>query len=218
MKQNKIKIIFVDQTKIIEKPKSLNKFKEKVSNIFNLNFDVLTDVIINIKSPIDELIENNDNYNDYILYNNSNNIVIEIIDLYYPIKKLKINEINQDYSCNFYEDNETLKIKLADLRKDSNKIKYIFKIQNNGKKPWPEDTFLKCVKEDSDIFFFHCKTGPVKSINNNDYIEIYNEFEIIINFKNTYPNIGDYQCHAILMSDSKGQMGKSVGTLNIKIY
>lgn len=54
MKQNKIKIIFVEQTKIIEKPKSLNKFKEKVSNIFNINFDVLTDVIINIKSPIDE--------------------------------------------------------------------------------------------------------------------------------------------------------------------
>ena len=34
-----------------------------------------------MKSPIDELNENNEFYNDYILFNNLNNIVIEIIDL-----------------------------------------------------------------------------------------------------------------------------------------
>jgi hypothetical protein len=164
-----------------------------------------------MKNPIEVFLENNEIYNDMVLYSNLKNIVIEIIDLNNPIKK-------EDYSCVFFEDNEILNIKLEDLKKNDNRIKYIFKIQNNGEQPWPEDTFLKCVKEDSDIFFFHCKTGPVKSIYNNDYIEIYNEFEIIINFKNSYPNIGDYHCHAILMSDSKGQMGKNIGTLNIKIY
>ena len=209
MNQNFIKIIYVNQSKKIEKkPKSLNEFKEKVSNLFNINHNNLKNFIIKMKNPIEVFLENNEIYNDMVLYSNLKNIVIEIIDLNNPIKK-------EDYSCVFFEDNEILNIKLEDLKKNDNRIKYIFKIQNNGEKPWPEDTFLKCVKEDSDIFFFHCKPG---GINNIYYNEVYNEFEIIINFKNSYPNIGDYQCHAILMSDSKGQMGKSVGTLNIKIY
>ena len=209
MNQNFIKIIYVNQSKKIEKkPKSLNEFKEKVSNLFNINHNNLKNFIIKMKNPIEVFLENNEIYNDMVLYSNLKNIVIEIIDLNNPIKK-------EDYSCVFFEDNEILNIKLEDLKKNDNRIKYIFKIQNNGEKPWPEDTFLKCVKEDSDIFFFHCKPG---GINNIYYNEVYNEFEIIINFKNDYPNIGDYQCHAILMSDRKGQMGKNVGTLNIKIY
>ena len=209
MNQNFIKIIYVNQSKKIEKkPISINEFKEKVSNLFNINHNDLKNFIIKMKNPIEVFLENNEIYNDMVLYSNLKNIVIEIIDLNNPIKK-------EDYSCVFFEDNEILNIKLEDLKKNDNRIKYIFKIQNNGEKPWPEDTFLKCVKEDSDIFFFHCKPG---GINNIYYNEVYNEFEIIINFKNSYPNIGDYQCHAILMSDSKGQMGKNVGTLNIKIY
>ncbi len=204
MNQNFIKIIYVNQSKKIEKkPISINEFKEKVSNLFNINHNDLKNFIIKMKNPIEVFLENNEIYNDMVLYSNLKNIVIEIIDLNNPIKK-------EDYSCVFFEDNEILNIKLEDLKKNDNRIKYIFKIQNNGEKPWPEDTFLKCVKEDSDIFFFHC--------NNIYYNEVYNEFEIIINFKNSYPNIGDYQCHAILMSDRKGQMGKNVGTLNIKIY
>ena len=249
MNQNYIKILFLNQSKLIEKPKSLNEFKEKISNIFNINNNDLKNVIIKMKSPIDVFLENNNVYNDMVHFAGLNGIVIEIkiknsynnnnnniYNLNNQMNNLNINsivedstyiknyyqqyypeeiEIDEDYSCLFYEDNKTLKIKLADLRKNDNRIKYIFKIQNNGEKPWPEDTFLKCVKEDSDIFFFHCKPG---GINNIYYNEVYNEFEIIINFKNSYPNIGDYQCHAILMSDRKGQMGKNVGTLNIKIY
>ena len=208
MNPNFIKIIYVNKSKIIEKPISLNEFKEKISNLFNINHNDLKNVIIKMKNPIDVFLENDEIYNDIVLFSNLKNIVIEIIDLNNPIKK-------EDYSCMFFEDNEILNIKLEDLKKNDNRIKYIFKIQNNGEKPWPEDTFLKCVKEDSDIFFFHCKPG---GINNIYYNEVYNEFEIIINFKNDYPNIGNYQCHAILMSDRKGQMGKNVGTLNIKIY
>ena len=252
MNQNNIKIFFDNQIKEIEKPKSLNKFKEKISNIFKIDENDLKNITINMKSPIDVLIENYEIYNDMVLFANLQNIVIEIKNVnnnninniynsdeinnqmenlnikninsinedsyyiknyyqqYYPDEV----EIDEDYSCLFYEDNKTLKIKLADLRRNDNRIRYIFKIQNNGQKPWPDDTFLKCVNDDSDIFFYHCVIGPVKWIDN----IVYNEFEIIINFKNDYPNIGNYQCHAILMSDSKGQMGKTVGTLNIKIY
>ena len=252
MNQNNIKILFNNQIKEIEKPKSLNKFKEKISNIFKIDENDLKNFTINMKSPIDVLIENSEIYNDMVLFANLQNIVIEIKNVnnnninniynsdeinnqmenlnikninsinedsyyiknyyqqYYPDEV----EIDEDYSCLFYEDNKTLKIKLADLRRNDNRIRYIFKIQNNGQKPWPDDTFLKCVNDDSDIFFYHCVIGPVKWIDN----IVYNEFEIIINFKNDYPNIGNYQCHAILMSDSKGQMGKTIGTLNIKIY
>ena len=252
MNQNNIKILFNNQIKEIEKPKSLNKFKEKISNIFKIDENDLKNFTINMKSPIDVLIENSEIYNDMVLFANLQNIVIEIkkvnnnninniynsdeinnqmenlnikninainedsyyIKNYYQQYYPDEVEIDEDYSCLFYEDNKTLKIKLADLRRNDNRIRYIFKIQNNGQKPWPDDTFLKCVNDDSDIFFYHCVIGPVKWIDN----IVYNEFEIIINFKNDYPNIGNYQCHAILMSDSKGQMGKTVGTLNIKIY
>ena len=83
-KQNKIIIEFNNQIKIIKKSKSLNEFKEKISNIFDINNNDLKNVIINMKSSIDELNENNEFYNDYILFNNLNNIVIEIIDLNNP--------------------------------------------------------------------------------------------------------------------------------------
>ncbi len=63
----------------------MNEFKEKISNIFDINNNDLKNVIINMKIPIDELNENNEFYNDYILFNNLNNIVIEIIDLNNPI-------------------------------------------------------------------------------------------------------------------------------------
>ena len=63
----------------------MNEFKEKISNIFDINNNDLKNVIINMKSPIDELNENNQFYNDYILFNNLSNIVIEIIDLHNPI-------------------------------------------------------------------------------------------------------------------------------------
>ena len=204
MNQNNIKIFFDNQIKEIEKPKSLNKFKEKISNIFKIDENDLKNITINMKSPIELFIENDEIYNEMIFFSNLKNIVIEIIDL----NNLK------DYSCRFYENNKTLEIKLADLKRNDNRIEYIFKIQNNGQKPWPEDAFLKCVNDDSDIFFYHCSIGQVKNIDN----IVYNEVDSIINFKNKYPNIGNYQCHAILMSDSKGQMGKTVGTLNIKIY
>ena len=53
--------------------------KEKISNIFDINNNDLKNVIINMKSQIDELIENNEFYYNYILFNNLNNIVIEIL-------------------------------------------------------------------------------------------------------------------------------------------
>ena len=250
MNQNFIKIIFVNQSEKIEKPKSLNEFKEKISNLFNINHNDLKNIIIKMKSPIDVFLENNNVYNDMVRFANLSDIVIEIkikksnnnnnnnnniYNLNNQMNNLNINsiqedstyiknyyqqyypepiEIDEDYSCVFYEDKKTLKIKLSDLRRNDNRVKYTFKLQNNGQRPWPDDTYLKCVNDDSDIFFYHCLIGPVKWIDN----IVYNEFEIIINFKNDYPNVGNYQCHAILMSDSKGQMGKSVGTLNIKIY
>ena len=49
MNQNYIKILFLNQSKLIEKPKSLNEFKEKISNIFDINNNDLKNVIINMK-------------------------------------------------------------------------------------------------------------------------------------------------------------------------
>ena len=41
------------------------------------------------------------------------------------------------------------------------------------------------------------------------------QFEVIINFKNPCPKVGTYSCHTMLMSDKKGKMGNTIGTLNV---
>ena len=85
MNQNFIKIIYVNQSKKIEKkPISINEFKEKVSNLFNINHNDLKNFIIKMKNPIEVFLENNEIYNDMVLYSNLKNIVIEIIDLNNP--------------------------------------------------------------------------------------------------------------------------------------
>jgi len=261
MSQNRVKIICNQQNLMMDKPKSIQELKEKVSNNFNINRNNLNNMKIKIKSPLELEIENEQTYIDMIFCSNLENIIIEIevpnnniINInelnnqmenlyfnnnnnrnnnhnnnnfnnirfnnyipepsnyqnYYP----EANEINEDYSCYFYENNYTLELSLSQLKKEQNRIRYVFKIQNNGQKPWPDDTILKCVNDDSEIFFYHCKIGQTVWVDN----LVYNEFEVILNFKNDFPNKGIYSCRAFLVSDELGKMGKQIGKVNVKIY
>ena len=171
---------------------------------------------------------NNINYNNNnIKFNNNNNNKNRNIDNFsndfnfpnipqnYQNNFVQIKEINEDFSCVYYENNITIDVKLDEIINKTKIIKYNFKIQNNGKKPWPDDTFLKCINDDSDIFFYYSKMNTNKVIWKDNVV--YNEFEVIINFKNPIPKKGKYFCHAQLMSDTRGKMGNSIGTLFVNV-
>ena len=157
-------------------------------------------------------LNNNKNRN---IDNFSNDFNFPNIPQNYQNNFVQIKEINEDFSCVYYENNITIDVKLDEIINKTKIIKYNFKIQNNGKKPWPDDTFLKCINDDSDIFFYYSKMNTNKVIWKDNVV--YNEFEVIINFKNPTPKKGKYFCHAQLMSDTKGKMGNSIGTLFVNV-
>ena len=157
-------------------------------------------------------LNNNKNRN---IDNFSNDFNFPNIPQNYQNNFVQIKEINEDFSCVYYENDITINVKLDEIINKTKIIKYNFKIQNNGKKPWPDDTFLKCINDDSDIFFYYSKMNTNKVIWKDNVV--YNEFEVIINFKNPIPKKGKYFCHAQLMSDTRGKMGNSIGTLFVNV-
>ena len=197
--------------------KNKNKFNNDNNNINYNNNN-------NIKFNNNNNKNNNNLNNNKINLNNNKNRNIDNfsndfnfpnIPQNYQNNFVQIKEINEDFSCVYYENNITIDVKLDEIINKTKIIKYNFKIQNNGKKPWPDDTFLKCINDDSDIFFYYSKMNTNKVIWSDNVV--YNEFEVIINFKNPIPKKGKYFCHAQLMSDTRGKMGNSIGTLFVNV-
>jgi hypothetical protein len=97
-------------------------------------------------------------------------------------------------------------------------IEHKILIENTSKNniEWPIDTFLRCVNEDSDIYFYHTDERFKNTINENkDNIYI---FRILILFKN-YPNIkeGEYSLKYQLINDFYGIIGDDFGNLIIEV-
>ena len=97
-------------------------------------------------------------------------------------------------------------------------IEHKILIENTSKNniEWPIDTFLRCINEDSDIYFYHTDERFKNTINENkDNIYIY---RILILFKN-YPNIkeGEYSLKYQLINDFYGIIGDDFGNLIIEV-
>ena len=217
----------------IKKLKNLyNNNQQKIENINQLIEQLKTQINFyeNELSSNNININNNNNNKNINLNNNkinlnnnknrnidnfSNDFNFPNIPQNYQNNFVQIKEINEDFSCVYYENDITINVKLNEIINKTKIIKYNFKIQNNGKKPWPDDTFLKCINDDSDIFFYYSKMNTNKVIWKDNVV--YNEFEVIINFKNPIPKKGKYFCHAQLMSDTRGKMGNSIGTLFVNV-
>jgi hypothetical protein len=178
------------------------------NNNINLNFN-------NNNNNINRNFNNNNNNINRNFDNFSNDFNIPNIPQNYYNNFVPVKECDKDFSCVYYENNVTINVSLDEIINKKKIIKYNFKIQNNGKKPWPDDSFLKCINDDSDIFFYYSKMNTNKVIWSDNVV--YNEFEVIINFKNPIPRKGKYFCHAQLMSDTKGKMGNSIGTLFVNV-
>ena len=132
------------------------------------------------------------------------------------------NKVQKKFDCLFLNNNNiqnhTIKIKINKINKHA-QIKYSFKVNNNGREEWPDDTFLKCETNDTPIFFYYStiKDNEGKYRMDND-IGLIQEIEIIVVFKN-YSNIkvGEYELKAYLISDKYGRIGNNYGILNLKV-
>ncbi len=125
-------------------------------------------------------------------------------------------------NCNFIDNNNTnnhtINIKINEIT-EYHPIEYLFRINNNGEQEWPNDTFLKCENDDTEIYFYYV------SINDQDVAfipinknEIFQQFTVKILFKN-YRNIsiGQYKLRASLISDKLGRIGNEYGILIINV-
>ncbi len=132
-----------------------------------------------------------------------------------------INDLFIKFNCHFLDndniENHIIKIKLNKISQN-NPIKYHFRVRNNGNNKWPNDTILKCMNDDTEIFFFYSSINDYDSKFINDNDGGYQMFTIIVIFKN-YCNIqvGYYNLRAYLISDKFGRIGDEFGNLIVQV-
>ena len=125
-------------------------------------------------------------------------------------------------NCNFIDNNNknnhTITVKKNEINQYQ-PIEYYFRINNNGQQEWPNDTFLKCENDDTEIYFYYVSINddevePIPISQN----EIFQRFKVRILFKN-YRNIkiGEYKLRASLISDKLGKIGNEYGILIVNV-
>ena len=114
---------------------------------------------------------------------------------YYLDKKINENDSNPNGVISFDKN---------DIESNKNNITYTFKIINNGKENWPEDVFLKCLNNNSDIYFLSTKQKEIIIDGDNQWYE----FKVYIKFKN-YNKIEKkmHKLKGYLESDKIGRIG-----------
>lgn len=116
-------------------------------------------------------------------------------------------------SCRFFK-NEDIIISKS-LIKENYTIHHKIKVFNDALDNicWPEDSFIRCINDDSEIYFYHSNDKEIQVINQNT---IFFLFKVIILFKNYY-NIqeGKYTLNYQLISDYYGNIGNETGYLTV---
>ena len=179
--------------------------------------------IFELKNQIDklkQLINNNNNINN----NCNNNKIDKNLETNNRIKKISLinsiqleNNKNDKLSCKFLNNEKNLKrIKKGEIKKNST-IPFNIEVINNGGDniTWPNDTFIKCINDDSDIYFNYSNIKEEKIVNNQI---VHNFFKVNVKFKN-YNNIkrGKHFIRFKLVSDSQGDIGNDIGFLTLII-
>ena len=154
-------------------------------------------------------------------YKNQNNMIYKPAEIpdKIKIKNLDSNLLNCEFLDNKIPYNHTIEEERNKIT-PQNPIIFFFRIKNNGKEVWPDDTLLKCEVDDSEIYFYYVSINDEDSkfivLKNGDN---YQEFKIRVLFKN-YSNIiegNEYKLRAYLLSDKNGRIGNDYGLLNIKV-
>jgi len=157
------------------------------------------------------------NIDKNIFYNN--NIEPNNIDYndskYLFFNKDDIGDILTNYYSCIFNNKSHIFIPIDKCKKDK-KITYKFRVYNNGQ-DFPNDTLIKCLNNDSEIYFKHVKI--IDFIQNKDDKRFY-EIPVEILFKDLDDiKINEnYELECYLMSDKEGKIGnKNNGKLNIQI-
>jgi hypothetical protein len=164
----------------------------------NINYNIFSS--FNSKSILESFYNNNNNN-----FNNINNI-----------NNINNNFNNLVYDCEFIENNYILSV-YEDEVKSKNIFEFCFKIKNTGKENWPTDTLLKCIPDESDIFFYPLKItdGPWNFTDENK--EVIYIFPVKILFKNYNKFKKENKLSCFLLSDRKGKIGNKIGRMEIVV-
>jgi len=190
-------------------------------NKMKLNIDNQGKNINEIKYKV----EKNQNLDEQILLLNKK--IEDINNLYDSKEEKKINDKllslnysqtdnNDILSCKYIE-NEKLTTTKSTIIKNY-VIEHYILIENTSKNnlEWPINTFLRCVNDDSDIYFYNT-SERIKNTDSEDKNNIY-IFKILVLFKN-YKNIkeGEYTLKYQLINDFYGIIGEDYGNLTINV-
>ena len=164
--------------------------------------------ILELKKKIEEL--NNKIKDIDYKYN------IEINNLQKEIKKKNSPLKENKYKIHFFK-NKILPIPKKFLNVNKS-IKYLFKILYLGEE-WPKNTFLRCIPDNNEIFFFPTKDKIIVEDYDNKNTFYYG-FEVTILFKNiNHIEKEIYSLKCELLDDKEGKIGDEdeYGSLSIQI-
>jgi len=152
-------------------------------------------------------------YNNNLNINNNNEIKEKINDeIIQFFNKEEINKVYLNYYNCVFSNKERLQCNLNNIK---NKIEHTFKVYNNGKE-FPKDTIIRCINNDSEIYF-----NSVKIKQSFQKYKNYWEFPVEILIKD-FDDIkkGDkYELEYYLLSDREGKIhSKNNGKLEILLY
>ena len=152
-----------------------------------------------------------------LIFNNANIKKGKIPEKIKANKKKKKNLLNCKFLDNDIEKNHSINIYLNKIQ-ENNPIEYKFRVLNNGKEKWPNDTLLKCENDDTEIYFFYVSINDDDCLLREENGIEYQEFLVKVLFKNYKKiKVGKYQLRAYLYSDKSGRIGNSYGKLIINV-
>ena len=120
-------------------------------------------------------------------------------------------------SCYFYNERNVKQILIKKIVKKE-PIKTQIYFSNNGLGEWPKDSILKCINDDSDIYFLSQKLTKEELLYSKKKNKEYIHTNINIIFKN-YNKIkkGYYTLKIQMYSDLKGKIGEGYGEVVLNV-
>ncbi len=184
---------------LYKQEKNINDLKNNVENNQNL------DKIVNLNKKMEA-------YNTLLVSQEKEKK--KKSDLFFS----SINETidNNILSCEYIENEKLIRTKSTILKNYVIEHNILIKNTSKNNNEWPIDTFLRCVNDDSDIYFYHIN-DRIKKTQKEGVENIY-IFQILVLFKN-YKNIkeGEYDLKYQLINDFYGVIGDDYGNLIIKV-
>ena len=203
----------------IDLKKYLNFAKSNSQKIDDLEIKInfLNNEIKNMSIELSKNPKKSNSFNKINMYKQKKNFFLEE-------RNLLDKKINSKYIADFLNNNASRTVLYKNIMNSNNEtpnnqrqpIDFTLYISdgNNQNIKWPDDTILKCLNDNTDIFFYHCKWKKNSTYFNGN--QCYS-FNIIFNFKTKKIEPGVYSCRYFLTSDSKGRIGNTYGQVFVEV-